>query len=398
LRIARAEEIHPGVPFVLRSVKYGLYGLVLSGVVAGTAGWAQSDKAVKLIVDGRASTVHTAADDVAGALESAGYEPDRHDLVAPALTSPVHDGSTIVFKRGRLLHLAIDGIPRDVWTTATTVSEALAALGYGSQDGVSVSRSARLPLTPTGIEVRTPKTVTYVHDGTRQQVTTTAATVADFLDQLGVQLGADVRISVPAATAISDGAVITVQRVTHRTVTETQTIPYARTTRTTSSLDKGVTKVVTPGRTGQRQLTYDVTYVDGAQAAKALLRSQTVRQPRTQVTEVGTHVNPMPAYNGTPASAQAIARYLLAARGWSSQMGCLVELWNHESSWRVDAYNPSGAYGIPQALPGSKMASAGADWQTNAATQIRWGLDYIASRYGDPCGAWSTWQAHGGWY
>ena len=58
----------------------------------------------------------------------------------------------------------------------------------------------------------------------------------------------------------------------------------------------------------------------------------------------------------------------------------------------------SGAYGIPQALPGSKMASAGSDWQNSAETQIKWGLGYISSRYGTPCGAWSTWQAHGGWY
>jgi uncharacterized protein YabE (DUF348 family) len=383
---------------VLRSIKYGLYGVVVAGVVGGTAGWSHSDKAIKLIVDGRARTVHTAAADVSGALQSAGYRPDRHDLVAPALSTNVHDGSTIVLKRGRLLHLAVDGIPRDVWTTASTVSEALDALGYASQDATSVSRSERLPLTPTGIEVRTPKTVTFVHNHTRQPITTTAATVGDLIEQLGVPLGADTQVSVPAATAITDGAVITLHQVTHRLVTETRPIPYHRTTRKTSSLDKGVTKVAASGRAGQRQVTVDITYVDGAQMQRTQVHSRTVRQPRTQVTEVGTHVDPQPTYNGTPASAQAIARSMLAARGWSSQMGCLVELWNHESSWRVDAYNPSGAYGIPQALPGSKMASAGSDWHTSAATQIRWGLDYIASRYGDPCGAWSTWQAHGGWY
>ena len=70
----------------------------------------------------------------------------------------------------------------------------------------------------------------------------------------------------------------------------------------------------------------------------------------------------------------------------------------HESGWNVYASNPtSGAYGIPQALPGSKMASAGADWQTDAATQIRWGLGYIQSTYGSPCGAWAHEQADG-WY
>ena len=96
--------------------------------------------------------------------------------------------------------------------------------------------------------------------------------------------------------------------------------------------------------------------------------------------------------------ARSIARQLLAARGWSGQFGCLNSLWQRESGWNSRAMNPSsGAYGIPQALPGSKMASAGADWRTNPATQIRWGLSYIASRYGTPCGAWAHSQSHG-WY
>lgn len=100
-----------------------------------------------------------------------------------------------------------------------------------------------------------------------------------------------------------------------------------------------------------------------------------------------------------PGSAQAIAYEMVAARGWGdSEFACLVALWNKESGWRVNAYNASsGAYGIPQALPGGKMASAGADWSTNAATQISWGLGYIGGRYGAPCGAWGHSQAKG-WY
>ena len=96
-------------------------------------------------------------------------------------------------------------------------------------------------------------------------------------------------------------------------------------------------------------------------------------------------------------SARDIARSQLAARGWSDQFGCLDRLWQKESGWRTTASNPSGAYGIPQALPGSKMASAGDDWRTNPATQSRWGLGYIGSRYGGPCAAWSHSQSTG-WY
>ncbi|MDQ1597246.1 MAG: hypothetical protein QOI70_670 [Microbacteriaceae bacterium] len=99
-----------------------------------------------------------------------------------------------------------------------------------------------------------------------------------------------------------------------------------------------------------------------------------------------------------PGSAQAIGHQMVLARGWGEdQYSCLVSLFNRESGWRVNAANPSGAYGIPQALPGSKMASAGADWATNPATQITWGLGYITGRYGTPCGAWAHSQ-NTGWY
>jgi hypothetical protein len=89
---------------------------------------------------------------------------------------------------------------------------------------------------------------------------------------------------------------------------------------------------------------------------------------------------------------------MLAQYGWSGQFSCLDALWELESGWNAYAENPSsGAYGIPQAMPGSKMASAGPDWQSDAATQIRWGLTYIRSLYGSPCAAWSHEEATG-WY
>ena len=99
-----------------------------------------------------------------------------------------------------------------------------------------------------------------------------------------------------------------------------------------------------------------------------------------------------------PGTAQSIAYNMLASFGFNpaTQFGCLDPLWQHESGWAYDAENPvSGAYGIPQALPGSKMASAGSDWQTNPATQIRWGLGYIKAIYGSPCNAWGFEEANG---
>jgi hypothetical protein len=120
-------------------------------------------------------------------------------------------------------------------------------------------------------------------------------------------------------------------------------------------------------------------------------KAQALAQPESQ------------AVTGTESLAdedpRTVARALLAEFGFSAdQFGCLDSLWTSESGWRVTADNPhSSAYGIPQALPGSKMSSFGADWATNPVTQIRWGLDYIKDRYGSPCGAWSFKQGRG-WY
>ena len=110
-------------------------------------------------------------------------------------------------------------------------------------------------------------------------------------------------------------------------------------------------------------------------------------------------VTPPPSVVNDPAGAKAYARSALAARGQGEdQYTCLVQLWNRESGWRTGAENPSsGAYGIPQALPGTKMASAGADWRTNPRTQVDWGLGYIAGRYGTACAAWDH-SNRKGWY
>ena len=128
-----------------------------------------------------------------------------------------------------------------------------------------------------------------------------------------------------------------------------------------------------------------------AEAAKAEESASSSSPSSASVPSVDVNVD--------PASAQGIARSMMASNyGWGDdQFSCLVSLWNRESGWRVNAANSSGAYGIPQALPGSKMASAGADWETNPATQIAWGLGYISGRYSNPCGAWAHSESSG-WY
>lgn len=414
---------------MLRSVKYGLYGAVLAGLVGGTLAWTTVDKSVNLVVDGQASTVHTTAGDVGAVLSGAGYHAGPHDILAPSADSAVHDGSRIVYERGRLLHLDVNGARKDVWTTAPTVAVALAQLGYSTADFISVSRSKRLPLGVTDIAVRTPKLVTVVHDGKREQVSTTDATVGQLLGDLRITVGPFDKLTPSLTTALSEGAKLTINRVTSRTVTTSSAIPFPTKTATDPGLPAGQTQIVTPGKDGLAQISYAIVYIDGKIVGKTKIKSVVAEPPVAQVRHVGTKASSTPSSSGSgsgsssgssgsggssaptvhaptvhapsvsPGSAQAVARGLLASHGWGdNQFGCLVTLWNHESGWNVHAANPSGAYGIPQALPGSKMGSAGGDWQNSAETQIKWGLNYIGSRYGTPCGAWSSWQANGGWY
>ncbi|EGX56570.1 hypothetical protein SZN_27146 [Streptomyces zinciresistens K42] len=104
---------------------------------------------------------------------------------------------------------------------------------------------------------------------------------------------------------------------------------------------------------------------------------------------------PAQAASNDASSAQRVAKKMIPD---SAQYQCFSRIVDRESDWNIDATNSSsGAYGLVQALPGNKMATAGSDWKTNAATQIEWGLDYMKDRYGSPCGAWGFWQSNG-WY
>ncbi|MFD7416129.1 lytic transglycosylase domain-containing protein [Kitasatospora purpeofusca] len=126
-------------------------------------------------------------------------------------------------------------------------------------------------------------------------------------------------------------------------------------------------------------------------AAKAQADAKAKSDAAASRSQERSALNSKPSFSGSP---REIAAQIVPA----GQLQCFNNIVSRESSWNVTATNASsGAYGLVQALPGSKMASAGSDWRTNPATQIKWGLDYMNSRYGSPCGAWSFWQSHH-WY
>src|SRR5690606_14540610 len=227
-------------------------------------------------------------------------------------------------------------------------------------------------------------------------------TVRDVLAAAGVVLGEHDEVSVPLGTELdptADDVAVHVTRVETHVGSETTTQPFETVREDDGSLQKGREVVVREGREGLSVVAYEARLVDGEEVSRTVLASRVVREPVHELVRVGTFEPPPPGVAVEPGTARAIGREMVLARGWGDdQWQCLDALWTRESGWRTTAENrSSGAYGIPQALPGSKMASVGDDWRTNPATQITWGLGYIANRYSTPCGAWAHFQARN-WY
>ncbi len=270
-------------------------------------------------------------------------------------------------------------------------------------------------------EVRAPvvRAVSVTVDGGTREVSTAGETVADVLAEAEVAVGAD--DVVEPSLAEPAGAAITVSRVRFVEGVDRQEIPFETTERDDASLDRGQRRVEVAGVVGVQTVYFTARVVDGHEVSREEVM-RTVVAPVAQVVRVGTKVPPPPAPARTttrspstgsraaspaaPASGPVVAgdprsigRALAAARGWGGdQFACLDALWTKESNWNPYAQNrSSGAYGIPQALPGSKMGTVAADWRTNPATQITWGLNYIGGRYGSPCAAWAHSQARN-WY
>jgi septal ring factor EnvC (AmiA/AmiB activator) len=266
-------------------------------------------------------------------------------------------------------------------------------------------------------------------DGSTDQMTTRIATAGD-PDQLLYQLGALDQLSTTWSTVMEDAAVTAKtasslhdqaeraehERASRAAAAETTAATAASAQRradtavasTESHSDELYAQLAAlRDSTAETQRRYEVGRAVAAQAAAqraaAKAAAQQAAVPAGSSSGAGNSSgagtpsipagNAYPSTDGVivdPAAAQAYARSALASYGWGDdQFGCLVSLWTQESGWRANALNASsGAYGIPQALPASKLAAAGADWRTNARTQVNWGLAYIKSSYGTPCGAW----------
>lgn len=194
--------------------------------------------------------------------------------------------------------------------------------------------------------------------------------------------------------------------ITEKTIVEVQSIPFETVTKNVANgASETKDQVLQEGREGKKEVTYRVKYQNDVEIERTEVSSVVLEEPVNKIVQVRAKQTTSRSssgrtyISGSVAEYQAYARARCSAYGWSTaDFNCLVALWNKESKWNPNAYNSgSGAYGIPQALPASKMATAGTDYRTNYKTQINWGLSYISSRYGSPSAAWSHSKSTGGY-
>lgn len=191
-------------------------------------------------------------------------------------------------------------------------------------------------------------------------------------------------------------------QIVEKVITEEIEIPYETIVKDVSNEGFATqNRVVQKGSNGLKRVTYRIRYQSGAEIEKTEISSEIIKEPVNKIVEVRTKqvTSRGSIVQGSVAEYQAYAEKRCFDYGWSdADFQALVKLWNKESGWNPAAHNSSsGAYGIPQALPASKMAVYGTDYLTNYKTQINWGLNYIKSRYGTPSAAWNH-SCRKGWY
>ena len=192
--------------------------------------------------------------------------------------------------------------------------------------------------------------------------------------------------------------------VVEKIVVEQEKIPYETIKKEVSVKkgDKTTSTVVQKGKNGIKEITYKVKYENDVEVERTKISEKVTKKPTNKIVRVTKKVTSRSGAiraTGTKAQYQAYAKSRCKSYGWSdSDFDCLVSLWNKESGWNPNAHNSySGAHGIPQALPASKMSAYGSDYMTDYKTQIDWGLNYIKSRYGSPTKAWIH-SCSKGWY
>ncbi len=370
----RPAPSRPGPSRGHRAVARAVVLTVLAALVAGGATAVAADKVVAVSVDGRERVVHTFADDVGGALASAGIVATAQDRLEPAPTTALADGDHVILRRARPLTLVEGASERRIWTTAASVDEALRGAGVEARPiEMSTAPGTAIPLGGLAVELRVPRTVTFVDGGRApEEVTTTVGTVAALLAERGVTLGLD-DVSVPSGdTPLADGMDVQVVRNGVGEVVEVRRIPPPEEVVDDPTLPRGVREVVDKGRAGEQAVVMRVHVSNGEEVRREQVRAGASTRPSKRVVRVGTDDAPDESSAGSGA--------------WDSLAKCEAG-----GDWGTDTGN--GYYGGLQFDRQTWVSYGGDDYAPLPHQASRDEQIAVAGKVRDDRGGYGSWPA-----
>lgn len=283
-----------------------------------------------------------------------------------------------------------------VKTSATTVAEVIerAQITLDSADRVEPSLETAVIGNNFYINIYRAHPAIVIDGSQRQYVMTASYDPKQVARDAGFTVYDGDEVELESNTSFLEAGVASVYRLTRnggRTITTETSLPYTTETRNDYTLKKGETRLEQPGEDGRKVTVYEVQFENGVEVSRTLVSETVTLEPVPEIIIVGAQPSIAPGQ-------EQCAAWAREAGVSEADLAIALDIIYRESSCRVDATNASsGAYGIPQALPGEKMASAGADWRDNPVTQIRWMINYVNTRYGGWSGALNFWYANG-WY
>lgn len=362
--------------------------LVLGGETIG----ANDAKVVSLYIDGQTRIVPTRANTVEEVLNRAGVELREGDKVEPALDNQIvtQDFNINVYRAKPVTVEDDRGIKVTTKVTESSPPEMAKKAGVVvyPEDNVTIALPADALQdgvigTKIMVERATPAFINLY--GTPVQARSHVQTVGDLLKEKGIKTIEGDTIQPSPETPLTDNIQVFIIRSGKQIVSTEEVIPAPIEKISDANVLAGTSTVREPGAPGRKVVTYEIELQNGKEISRRPIQEVVAVPPVKRVVTQGTKI-----IISDPSANVLLGQQIAAEMGYADQFYCIYQIFQHESGWRTTAGNPSGAYGIPQALPGSKM---GPGWQTDPSVQIRWGINYM-KKYGGPCGTWEHWQLH----
>lgn len=385
-----------GLFFAVVAIVSGSLSLIDEALADSQQPAVESDESLVVIYDrGIERSIVTKSRTVAEALKAANIEvSESQDVVEPALESMIDAKKyNVNIYRARPITV-VDGLTRKTVTTAQQTPELIArAAGVDlyKEDNVEFDASSNLAIDGADMLLKIDRatSVNFTLYGKKMSIRTQAKTVSELLIEKKITVNENDTLSVDKSAAIYQDMTIELWRNGKQTVTVEEEIAFKTDIVRDANKTTDYKEIKTKGENGKKTVTYEIEMKNGHEVSRREISSIVAREPKSQIEVIGTKINLPPGSH---------TDWMAAAGISSSDYGYANYLVSKESGWRINASNSSsGAYGLPQALPGRKMASAGSDWQTNPITQLRWMNGYVMGRYGSWENAVSHSKSHG-WY